>query len=63
MKATVDKETCIACGLCVSVCPECFEIAEDGKAEFIVEDAPESANDEVKEAVEACPVVAISIVE
>ena len=26
MKAAVDKDTCIACGLCPSICPECFEI-------------------------------------
>ena len=36
MKATVDKDTCIACGLCPSICPECFEIEDDGKAGLLL---------------------------
>lgn len=61
MKATVDKDTCIACGLCPSICPECFEIGDDGKAGFIVDEAPSGSEDEVKEAAESCPVSAISV--
>ena len=61
MKATVDKDTCIACGLCPSICPECFEIEDDGKAGFIVDEAPSGSEDEVKEAAERCPVRAISV--
>lgn len=26
MKAVVDKETCIGCGLCPSICPEVFSM-------------------------------------
>ena len=36
MKAVVDQETCIGCGLCPSVCPEVFKMNDDGKAEEIV---------------------------
>lgn len=61
MKATVDKDTCIACGLCPSICPECFEIEDDGKAGFIVDKVPSGCEDEVKEAAESCPVNAISV--
>ena len=61
MKATVDKDTCIACGLCPSICPECFEIEDDGKAGFIVDEAPSGSEDEVKEAAESCQVSAISV--
>ena len=61
MKATVDKDTCIACGLCPSICPECFEIEDDGKAGFIVDLAPCGSEDEFKEAAESCPVSAISV--
>ncbi|PIR71424.1 MAG: ferredoxin, partial [Candidatus Nealsonbacteria bacterium CG10_big_fil_rev_8_21_14_0_10_37_25] len=28
----VNKEKCIGCGLCSNLCPEVFELAEDGKA-------------------------------
>ena len=33
MKAYVDQDTCIGCGLCASVCPEVFEMNDEGKAE------------------------------
>jgi ferredoxin len=29
MKAIVDKDLCIGCGLCVDVCPEVFEMNAD----------------------------------
>ena len=61
MKAHVDKDGCIACGLCASICPECFEIEDDGKAGFIVDEAPDGLEDEVREAAESCPVNAISV--
>lgn len=50
----VDKDKCIGCGACESVCPSGFEMKE-GKAE--VKDAKASC---VKEAIETCPVDAIS---
>lgn len=31
-KVTVDENVCIGCGLCVSTCPDCFEMGEDGKS-------------------------------
>ena len=30
MKARVDKDTCIGCGLCPSICPEVFELTDEG---------------------------------
>ena len=63
MKSYVDKETCIACGLCPSICPECFEIEDDGKAGVIVNEIPEKCTDDAKEAEESCPVAAISTEE
>lgn len=61
MKANVDKDTCIGCGLCPSVCPEVFDMDDDGKAKAIVEDVPDSVVDQAKEAEESCPVNAISL--
>ena len=68
MKAYVDKEACISCGLCPSICPEVFEMQEDGKAgiydngdEAVYKnEVPEEVVDSAKEAAEACPVDAIS---
>ena len=41
MKPKVDKDTCIACGLCPSICPECFDMEDDGKAGAIVDEVPD----------------------
>ena len=50
----VDKEACIGCGSCESVCPEGFEMV-DGKAK--VKNAKAKC---IKEAIDICPVDAIS---
>ncbi len=61
MKFKVDKDLCIGCGACASICEEVFEITDDGYAEAKDE---EITNDEIKEnaisALESCPTSAIS---
>ena len=57
MKANVDKDTCIGCGACPSICPEVFSMDDDGLDSEIPEDVQESA----KEARDGCPVDAIDI--
>ena len=54
----VDKETCIGCGTCPNVCEKVFEMKED-KA-YVKEGEENSTDPDVKEAIEACPVDAIS---
>lgn len=60
MKFKVDKDVCIGCGACASICDEVFEIKDDGYAEAIDK---EITDDEVKEnaisAMEGCPTGAI----
>lgn len=59
MKVKVDKDTCIGCGLCVSICPEVFAFGEDDKAEAKAAPSPETESS-VQDAVSGCPVGAIS---
>ena len=61
MKAHVDKDTCIGCGLCTSICPEVFSMDDDGKAVAISGDVPADNQDAAKEAEERCPVSAITV--
>lgn len=61
MEAKVDKELCISCGLCPTVCPEVFEIEDDGKAGVLVDQIPDGVEDQAREAQEGCPVDAIDI--
>jgi ferredoxin len=56
VKIRVDKEKCIGCGLCASLCAEVFTMGSDGKAS--VKAQKDIAC--VKEALESCPVNAIS---
>lgn len=60
MKAEVDKDTCIGCGLCPSICEEVFQLGDDGKAFAIEDDVPDSCEDLAKDAEASCPVAAIS---
>ncbi len=55
MKAFIDREDCIACGLCEQTCPEVFQMAEDGLAKVIVDKIPASVIDMAEAAAESCP--------
>ena len=62
MKANVNKETCIGCGLCETICPTVFCMKES-VAEVIAEPVPPQAERDCREAAESCPVAAITITE
>lgn len=54
MKVSIDREGCISCGLCESICPDVFRMADDGLAEVYAE--PTADNEEsVQEAADSCP--------
>ena len=59
MKAYVDQDLCIGCGLRVSTCPEVFEMNADDKAQAIADTTDEN-REAVQEAIDGCPVSAIS---
>lgn len=63
MKAKVDKDICIGCGLCESTCPEVFSIEDDGLAIAIDAAVPADACEEAENARDGCPVSAIEIEE
>ena len=53
----VDKETCIGCGLCVTVAAKTFRLDKNGKAEVI--NPPGDEEKTIQEAIDSCPVEAI----
>lgn len=60
-RVVVDKNKCLGCGTCVALCPEIFELGEDGKARVKQKNQEtEKLKNEIQEAIEACPVQAIS---
>lgn len=54
----VDKEKCIGCGTCVALAPKTFKLDDEGKAEVV--ESPGDDEEKIREAVESCPVEAIS---
>ncbi|WP_040800833.1 ferredoxin [Nocardia higoensis] len=61
MKVTVDADRCRGHGVCVTLCPEVFDINDDGYAEVIVGEVPERFEKVVDEAIGACPERAIEM--
>ena len=50
------NENCIGCGLCAGMCPEVFQMNEDGVAEAL---DLETGLDTAEEAMDSCPMAAI----
>lgn len=61
MKAFIERDGCIACGLCTETCPEAFRMAEDGFAEVFVDEVPAEAEDSAVDAQENCPTSVITV--
>jgi len=59
MKATVE-DSCTACGLCVEVCPEVFQMGES-IAEVVCDEVPPQCEETAQQAADECPVEAILI--
>lgn len=60
MKVAVDQDTCIGCGSCVSICPDVFQLNDEGFSNVIAQ--PDESNEaSAREAADSCPVDAISI--
>jgi len=38
MKAFVDKEGCISCGICINMCPDVFQFDDNEKSTVVMED-------------------------
>jgi len=62
MRAIVNKETCIGCGLCESSCPDVFEM-KDNIAVVKIDPVPDGSKECTSQMVQDCPVNAISVNE
>jgi ferredoxin len=60
MKVTVDDGRCRGHGMCLTICPEVFELTDDGYAVADPDEVPAGLEDAAREAIENCPERAIS---
>ncbi|WP_461211186.1 ferredoxin [Desulfocurvus sp. DL9XJH121] len=58
MAIRIDEDECMGCESCVELCPDVFEMNDDGD-KAVVKD-PGSSADCVDEAIDSCPAEAIS---
>ncbi|ABY92588.1 4Fe-4S ferredoxin iron-sulfur binding domain protein [Thermoanaerobacter mathranii subsp. mathranii str. A3] len=59
MKVYVDQDECIACGVCIDMCPDVFDWNDEGKSHVIVDEVPADLEDCVQDAMSSCPTEAI----
>lgn len=61
MRVTVDDDLCGSTGVCMQICPEVFEVRDDGYVEVLQAEPPPALHDRVREAAAACPTGAIRL--
>lgn len=53
------NDDCVGCGLCASICPEVFEMTDDGVAKAADAETEPTNEESAAEALDSCPVSAI----
>ncbi|MBS4728568.1 ferredoxin [Mycobacterium sp. SM1] len=62
MRIIVDKSKCSLHGVCESIAPNIFGLAEDGTRQVLVDVLDETELPLAEEAVESCPTMALQLV-
>ncbi len=63
MRIVVDRDRCEGLGMCEAMAHEYFELDDDDTMTVLEETPAETARPRVHAAVEACPVLALSLVD
>jgi ferredoxin len=61
MKIVVDTDTCAGLGLCEAQAPDYFQVGDDGFSRPLRDDIAAADLENVRQAVENCPVLALSL--
>ena len=63
MKVKVNSDACIGCGACEAICPDYFELNDEGISVAKNEDVKDDIKDQVMNAMDTCPTGAIEEVD
>jgi ferredoxin len=63
VRITVDRDRCEGLGMCEAMAHEFFELDDDDTMTVLDASPPESERPKVHAAVEACPVLALTLVD
>ena len=63
MKVKVNKDACIGCGACAAICPNVFELDDDGLSKVKIEQVSTENQSDTQDAAETCPTGAIIVEE
>ncbi len=58
MAIKIDEDECLGCETCVELCPAVFKMNDEGEKAVVID--PDSDLECVEEAIDSCPVEAIS---
>lgn len=61
MEVSVDDDRCQGHARCWSICPEVFDLDDEGHAVVIMSDVPTELEDKVRNAAQNCPEQAIAV--
>ena len=61
MKVCVDTTKCLGNGFCEAIAEDVFEVGSDSVVHLLMEDVPEQRRQAMRQAVEQCPVQALTI--
>lgn len=61
MRVSVDREKCMGCGVCESICPEVFQMGDDNIAKVLQDPVSDSLEPAAREAADSCPEEAIQV--
>lgn len=61
MKIRVDTTRCMGNGFCEAIAEDVFEIGPDSVVHLLADEVPEKRRNEMRQAVEQCPVDAITV--
>jgi ferredoxin len=61
VKVTVDEDRCRGHGICCNLCPEVFDLSDDGYSVVLTPQVPSGLEGQVREAAGQCPERAITV--